>query len=322
MSGESKKVVIAALSGNLCIAATKFAAAMLTGSSAMLSEGIHSVVDTGNQVLMLYGLKRSKAPPDRLFPFGHAREIYFWSFVVAILIFAGGAGLSAYEGIAHLLSPGPLEDPHLNYIVLGAAALFEGASWTYGMREFSRKKGKQNLVTAIHRGKDPDMFVVIFEDSAALLGLAVAFLGVFLSHLTGSHYYDGAASLIIGLILAATASWLAYETKGLLIGESAALPVVEGIRAIAVGYPAMRKVNEVLTLHMGPDSVLVNLSVDFADEVPAGEVETAICRLTRRIKREYPLVRRVFVEVATCQPPEEDAGQGLPEDGGDPGAEP
>jgi cation diffusion facilitator family transporter len=301
MPGESKKVIVAALIGNTCIAVTKFVAAMFTGSSAMVSEGIHSVVDTGDQLLMLYGLRRAQLPPSRQFPFGHAREIYFWSFVVAILIFAGGAGMSIYEGITHLSSPTPLEDPRINYLVLGAAALFEGTTWAYGMRKFFKTKGERGVMEAIHRGKDPDMFVVIFEDSAALLGLAVAFLGVFLSHLTSSHLYDGLASLLIGLILAATASWLAYETKGLLIGESAAPRVVEGIRRLANTYPEVQEVNEVLTMHMGPNFVLANLSVDFRDEVPAGRVEYVIERLTRRIKRHYPMVGRVFIEAATAR---------------------
>ncbi len=300
MSDSSRKVALAALAGNSAIAVTKFVAAWLSGSSAMLSEAIHSVVDTGNQILMLYGLRRANRPSDRQYPFGHAREIYFWSFVVAILIFAGGAGLSLYEGTQHLVAPGEVGDAMINYAVLGVAALFEGASWWYGMRKFAEAKGRWSYLEAIHRGKDPDLFVVVFEDSAALLGLLVAFLGVLLTELTGSHYFDGIASVLIGLILGATAIWLAYETKSLLIGESAVPQVIEGIRALAQRCPGVLHVNDVLTMQLGPNSILANLSVDFDDSIPAGEVESTIRRLTEHVKRDYPSVERVFVELGSC----------------------
>jgi len=293
---SGKFVIIAALIGNSLIAITKFAAASITGSSAMLSEGIHSLVDTGNQILLLYGLKRAKKPPDDRFPFGHGKEIYFWSFVVAILIFAVGAGVSIYEGIRHLFHPRPIVNPAVNYVVLGLAMVFEGAAWTFAFREFSRAKGKWGYIEAIQRGKNPTIFVVLFEDSAAMLGLGVAFLGVLLGHLTGNTYYDGAASIIIGLILGGTAVWLAYETKGLLIGESAEKQIVEEIKRTAASVPVIQKVNEVLTLHMGPDYILVNISVDFSDSVPAGEVERILHELDLRIKREHPEVKRVFIE--------------------------
>lgn len=295
-TGSGKFVIIAALIGNSLIAITKFAAASITGSSAMLSEGIHSLVDTGNQILLLYGLKRAKKPPDDRFPFGHGKEIYFWSFVVAILIFAVGAGVSIYEGIRHLFHPRPIVNPAVNYVVLGLAMVFEGAAWTFAFREFSRAKGKWGYIEAIQRGKNPTIFVVLFEDSAAMLGLGVAFLGVLLGHLTGNTYYDGAASIIIGLILGGTAVWLAYETKGLLIGESAEKQIVEEIKRTAASVPVIQKVNEVLTLHMGPDYILVNISVDFSDSVPAGEVERILHELDLRIKREHPEVKRVFIE--------------------------
>jgi cation diffusion facilitator family transporter len=221
LASSSKKVIIAALIGNGLIAVTKFIAAAMTGSSAMLSEGIHSVVDTGNQVLLLYGLRRSRLPADDRYPFGRGKEVYFWSFVVAIMIFAVGAGLSIYEGVDHIISPQHVENPTVNFVVLGLAMLFEGAAWLFAMREFSRAKGKWNYIQAVRRGKDPSLFVVVFEDSAAMLGLVVAFIGILLGQLTGIPYFDGAASIVIGLILGGTAAWLAYETKGLLIGESA-----------------------------------------------------------------------------------------------------
>ncbi len=306
MGSSSRKVILAALAGNSLIAVTKFAAAFTTGSSAMLSEGIHSLVDTGNQVLLLYGLKRAQRPADERFPFGHGKEIYFWSFVVAILIFALGAGISLYEGYRHLMHPRPLGNPLVNYVVIALALVFEGLAWSLALREFTRAKGKWGYIEAVRRGKNPSLFVVLFEDSAAMLGLAAAFIGILLSQITGNTFYDGAASIVIGLILGGTAIWLAYETKGLLIGESANPEIVESIRRKAFSLPAVLKVNEVLTLHMGPEFILVTISMDFADHVAAGEVEAAIALLDSAIRREHPLVKRVFVEPekAVLQNPE------------------
>lgn len=296
MASGSKKVIYAALVGNALIAVTKFIAAAITGSSAMLSEGIHSCVDTGNQVLLLHGLKKAQKPPDQKFPFGHGKEVYFWSFIVAILIFALGAGISMYEGVIHILHPVPVEDPYINYIVLGLAMIFEGAAWYFAFKEFTKAKGKWSYVSAVKRGKDPSLFVVLFEDSAAMLGLAAAFLGVFLGDMTGIPYFDGGASIVIGLILAGTALWLAYETKSLLIGESANMPIVEGIRSIASSQDNIEHVNEVLTLHMGPDYILANVSLDFADRVSAQIVEDTIESIDKEIKSRYPQVKRIFIE--------------------------
>jgi cation diffusion facilitator family transporter len=297
-------VIFAALIGNTLVSITKFVAATMTGSSAMLSEGIHSVVDTGNQLLLLLGMKKAQKPADSRFPFGHGKEVYFWSFVVAILIFAVGAGVSLYEGILHLRNPQPIRNPSVNYIVLTLAMLFEGAALYFAATEFSRAKGKWSYLEAVRKGKDPTMFVVLFEDSAAMLGLLVAFLGVLLSHLTGNPSYDGAASVIIGLILGGTAAWLAYETKGLLIGESANDKVVAQVRRIVAEHVAVEHVNEILTMHMGPDYILVNLSVDFADRLSAGSLEQTIAELDRQIKQAVPRVKRVFVEAeASVAPP-------------------
>jgi cation diffusion facilitator family transporter len=304
MASGSKKVIFAALAGNTLIAITKFVAAFFTGSSAMLSEGIHSLVDTGNQGLLLYGMARAKRPPDAQFPFGHGKEIYFWSFVVAILIFALGGGVSIYEGIKHLGHPQPIANPLVNYLVLGLALLFEGAAWVFAFREFSRAKGKWGYVEAIQRAKDPSIFVVLFEDTAAMLGLLVAFAGVALSQLTGLLWFDGFASIIIGLILVGTAVWLAYETKGLLIGESANRAVVEGIRSLVGTQVLVQHVNEVLTMHMGPDFILVNLSVDFADLARAEQIESAISEMDQAIKQQFPQVKRIFIEAEkrACAP--------------------
>jgi divalent metal cation (Fe/Co/Zn/Cd) transporter len=222
--------------------------------------------------------------------------VYFWSFVVAILIFAVGAGVSAYEGVKHILHPEPMDNPYVNYLVLGFALVFEGSAWLFAFREFSRTKGRLGYVEAVKRGKDPSMFVVLFEDTAAGLGLLVAFAGIALAQVTGNPVYDGIASVLIGVILGGTAVWLAYETKGLLIGEAANRHVVDGIRRLAGDYPCMLSVNEVLTMHMGPEFILVNISVDFCDGLAAGEVERSVAALDQAIKREFPNVKRVFVE--------------------------
>ncbi len=296
MSSGSKKVIFAALVGNSLISITKFVAATITGSSAMLSEGIHSLVDTGNQVLLLYGLKQAAKPADEDFPFGHGKEIYFWSFIVAILIFALGGGISIYEGIKHMQYPESMSDPFINYVVLGLALLFEGAAWLFAFKEFQQVKGKWGYVEAIQRAKDPSIFVVLFEDTAAMLGLLVAFIGVALSQLTGILIFDSIASVIIGLILVGTSIWLAYETKSLLIGESANNSTIKGIRKILGATACIEHVNEVLTMHMGPDFILVNISVDFVDSKTADEIESVIAVIDTTIKQQYPQIKRIFIE--------------------------
>jgi len=297
VASGSKAVIFAALIGNSLISATKFGAAAFTGSSAMMSEGIHSLVDTGNQILLLYGLKRAAKPADADFPFGYGKEIYFWSFIVAILIFALGGGISIYEGIRHIQHPEPISNPLVNYIVLGLALIFEGAAWYFAFREFSRVKGRWGYIEAIQRAKDPSIFVVLFEDSAAMLGLVVAFVGIALSQLTGILIFDGIASVTIGLILIGTSIWLAYETKGLLIGESANQSVIRGIRDVLETKPSIEHINEVLTLHMGPDYILANISVDFVDSKTAAEIEKDIALIDQTIKLKYPQIKRVFIEL-------------------------
>ncbi|MBD3162075.1 MAG: cation diffusion facilitator family transporter, partial [Candidatus Latescibacteria bacterium] len=259
MAASSKRVIYAALIGNSLIAVTKFIASAVTGSSAMLTEGIHSLVDTGNQVLLLHGLRRSRRPADAAFPFGHGKEVYFWSFVVAILIFALGSGISLYEGILHVMHPGEVTNPLVNYIVLGLAIAFETGAFLVAAREFSHARGDRGVLEAIRHGKDPTLFVVLFEDGAALLGLFAALVGVGLTHYTGDAVFDGIASIVIGVILGATAIWLALETKGLLIGESAEPAVVQGIREILEEREEVLHVNELLTMHLGPRSILVNV---------------------------------------------------------------
>ncbi len=296
MAHSSTKVIMAALIGNFLIAITKFAAAWYTRSSAMLSEGIHSTVDTGNQLLLLWGMRQSKKPADPRFPFGHGKEIYFWSFVVAILLFSLGAGISFYEGVVHMLHPEPMENAFVNYIVLIMAIVFEGGSCYVAFTEFSKVKGDYNLMQAIKRGKDPTMFVVLFEDIAALLGLVIALIGITIAVYTGDPRYDGMASMVIGLLLGVTAILLAYETKSLLIGESANPEVVEGINEILDNLEVVNHVNEVLTMHMGPEYILANVSIDFADHLSSDQIENVVSELDRQIKTSFPLVKRIFIE--------------------------
>ncbi|MDH3195170.1 MAG: cation diffusion facilitator family transporter [Hyphomicrobiales bacterium] len=300
MAAGSKKVILAALVGNFLIAVTKFGASVYTGSSAMLSEGIHSLVDTGNQGLLLYGLRKSKQPADEQHPFGYGAELYFWAFVVAILIFAVGAGVSIYEGIDKVLHPHPVTNISVNFIVLALACLFEGVAWWIAYRAFETTRGKRGFLEAVRQSKDPTVFTVLFEDTAAMLGLIVAFLGIAGAAWLGLPWLDGAASIAIGVILAVTALLLAIETKGLLIGEAAAPELVGDIRAIVEATPTVDMLNEVRTLHRGPNDVLLALSVDFEDNLTAGKVEDAIYQLENAIKQRFPIVRRLFIEVQSA----------------------
>lgn len=295
-SSNSKNAIMAALVGNALVATTKFIAGFFTGSSAMFAEGIHSVVDTGNQVLLLHGIKQAKRPADENFPFGHGKEIYFWSFIVAILIFSVGAGVSFYEGIHSIAHPKSIENPTINYIVLALAIAFEGASFSIALKEFTRGKGQWGYMEAIKRSKDPSLFVVLFEDFAATIGLFIALAGVLLSQMTGILEFDGIASVMIGFILAGTAIWLAIETKGLLIGEGADPETTAGIREIVLQSPKVEHINELLTMYMGPDYILLNLGATFIDTARADDIEEAIEVLSNNIKAQYPRVKRIFVE--------------------------
>lgn len=288
---------MAAIVGNVCIAAVKFVAAGLTGSSAMISEGIHSLVDTGNGGLLMYGLRRGTRPADEAHPFGHGMELYFWSLIVAVSIFGIGGGMSIYEGITHMRHPVSLEDPTINYIVLAVAVLFEGYSFSVAWRTFRKTRGSRRTLAAIHHGKDPSLFTVLFEDSAALLGLAVAFVGVFLSHQLDAPVLDGLASVVIGCILVVAALWLAYESRSLLVGEAADPEMVAAIREIVLADPAVTGLGVVLTMHLGPDDVLLNIEVRFRGGLPAEEIHEAIHRIEARIAEPYPEVSRVFIEV-------------------------
>jgi cation diffusion facilitator family transporter len=296
---SSRKVIYAALAGNMLIAVTKFAAAFFTGSSAMLSEGVHSLVDTGNGGLLLYGMHRARKPADRSHPLGHGRELYFWSFIVALLVFALGAGVSLYEGISHMLDPEPIRNPAANYVVLALSFRFEGGSWWIALREFRRTKGALGYFEAVRLSKDPSVFSVLFEDSAALLGLGFAFAGILGAQILDMPELDGAASIGIAVVLAATAMFLARESKGLLIGEAALPDVQDAILAIAQQDRAIQKANGVLTIHMGPREIVAALSVEFEDALTAPDIEDCVQRLEDRLKKEIPEVTALFVKPQT-----------------------
>ena len=292
----NKLVLYAALAANLGIAVAKFVAAGITGSSAMLTEGFHSVVDSLNQILLLYGQKRSQRPPDLRHPLGYGRELYFWSFVVAILIFATGAGLSIYEGVLHILSPEPIERPAINYIVLAISFMLEGGSWYMAVREFARGKGDQGWWRAIRRSKDPPAFIVLFEDSAALFGLAVAAIGVAMSQWTGNAAWDGVASIVIGVALAIVAVVLARESKDLLIGERADPDLNAAVRQAFDRRPEVTGVAEVMAVHLAPETVFVSASVDFEDHVAVGAIERLIAEIEIELRAKWPIIGSVYIK--------------------------
>jgi cation diffusion facilitator family transporter len=294
VASASKTAIVAAIIGNIAIALTKFVAAAFSGSSAMLSEGIHSLVDTGNGGLLLLGLRRSRKPPDFTHPFGHGKELYFWSLIVSITIFALGGGMSLYEGVTHLIHPQPLGDPFWNYLVLGCAFIFEGSTWLFGWKAFRMVKGNRSVLEAIHKSKDPSNFIVVFEDSGALLGLVIAFCGLFLAHQLNNPYLDGVASVIIGLVLALMSFFLAYESKGLLIGEGVEREALQRIRTLIEADPAIEHASRLLTMYFGPHEVMLTLEVKFRDELSAVGVREAVARLQKGVRKEFPDITRIY----------------------------
>jgi len=288
-------VLYGALFANLGIAVAKFFAAAVSGSSSMLTEGVHSLVDSGNQLLLLYGQARAKRPPDAFHPFGYGRELYFWAFVVAILIFAIGAGVSLYEGWRHVVDPEPLRDPTINYIVLGVAVLLEGTSWGIAVREFNAGRGSFGWWQAVKRSKDPAGFIVLFEDSAALLGLFIAGAGVWASHVTGDPRLDGYASMAIGGILAVVAVLLAREAKGLLIGESADAARVHAIWQYLENRSEITAVNHVRTIHTAPEAVFVAISADFEDHLVMGKAESLIEAMEADLKAADSRITSIYI---------------------------
>ncbi len=288
--------VYGAIAANLLVAVTKFVAAFFTGSSAMLSEGIHSLVDTGNESLLLWGIRQSNKPADEDHPFGHGQELYFWSLIVAVGLFSLGGGMSIYEGVSHMQAPTLLENPAWNYAVLGLAMLFEGASFGIALKALLATKGKQNLWQAVRASKDPTIFVILFEDAAALGGLLIAFLGVFLAHQFNNPNLDGIASIGIGLILCSVSIVLAYESKGLLLGEGMAREQVRQIRTLVEADASVVRAGWPLTMHFGPDEVLLNLDIQFRKELSSAELAAAVDRLEKAIRLKHPAIKRIFIE--------------------------
>jgi cation diffusion facilitator family transporter len=292
----SRKVIYAALGADLAIASMKFTAAAFTGSSAMLSEGVHSLVDSINELLLVYGTRRASKLPDASHPFGYGRELYFWSFIVALLVLGLGAGVSLYEGVLHLAHPVPMKRILMNYVILAGAFVCEAASWWVAFKSFRSTKGNQSYFAAFLTSKDPGTFIVLFEDSAAILGLVLAGTGIALAHAFSASRIDALASIAIGLLLAVSSILLARETKGLLIGEAAHPQVRESILRIARDDPDVSGVNGVLTVQMGPSQVIAALSAEFQDELDTGQIERSAARIEAAIKRAHPDVRALFVK--------------------------
>ncbi len=299
MANENKLVVYAALAANVGIAVAKFVAAAITGSSAMLSEGVHSLVDSVNEVLLLYGLRRSRKRPDREHPLGYGRELYFWSFIVALLVLSLGAGFSLYEGIQHILHPEPTSDATANYVVLGVAAVFEGTSWWLSLKSVRQRKGRMSYFEAFRGSKDPTTFTVLFEDSAALLGLGLAALGVWLSHATGDARFDGWASVGIAVVLALASVLLARESKALLIGESAQPHLLQRVCSVVSTVPGVVSVNGALTHQLGPDQVMVAVSTEFEDDLTTAQIEACVERMEQAARDAKLPIVALFVKPQT-----------------------
>jgi cation diffusion facilitator family transporter len=295
----SKKVVHAALAGNLLVAVTKFGASAFTGSSSMLSEAVHSVVDTANEALLLYGYFRAARKPDKTHPLGYGRELYFWSFIVALLLFAVGAGVSVYEGILHILTPSPITYVNVNYAVLALSAVFEGASWFVALKRFGKVKGRRGYWEAVRDSKDPPSFMVLFEDTAALIGIAIAALGNFVAETWSVPAADGVASILIGTVLGLAAAVLARENKALLIGERASDDLTASTLSLATEDRAIIGANDAFAVHLAPEEVIVALSLEFADELRTTEIEAAVIRLEERIREKHPQVIALFVKPQT-----------------------
>jgi cation diffusion facilitator family transporter len=295
---ESKIAIYGAIGANVAIAVTKFIVAGATGSSAMLSEGIHSAVDTFNGVLLLVGLRLSKRPATAEHPFGHGKELYFWSLIVAVLIFGLGGGVSFYEGIQHIRQPEPMRDATWNYVVLAAAALFEGTSFLIALKQFRAQARGQPFWQALDRSKDPTTYTVLAEDSAALVGLAVAALGIYFSHTLDMPVLDGVASVVIGVLLAGVAVLLIAQSRGLLIGEGIRPETARAIRALAMEQPNVEDVGHVLSMYIGPDEVLAIVDVNFRDDTSTGDAADAIAAIEKQVRARFPMIKRIFIEAS------------------------
>ena len=302
--GESTIAVIAAIAANIAIGVVKFIASAISGSSAMFSEGVHSIVDSGNGLLVLLGIHRAKKPADPTHPFGHGKELYFWTMVVAILIFAMGGGVSMWEGVQALKSVGPdtqLGDPTVAFIVLGISMILEGFSWTVAVKQFNLARGKTPPLQFIREAKDPSLYTVVLEDSAAELGLILAFLGLFFGHLFNNPYLDGIAAVLIGVLLASVATILLRETKGLLIGEGLSMDEVGEIHQIVESDPSIDRCGRVLSMYMGPENLVVTIDAGFKPGISSGEVLAAIDRVEKQIFARFHQAKSVFIEAESLK---------------------
>jgi cation diffusion facilitator family transporter len=296
MSSGSKKVIYAGLAANVAILAAKVAAAALTCSSAMLAESFHSAVDTGNSFLLLLGERRSRLPADDVHPYGHGKELYFWSFVVAVSMFAVGGVMSITEGIRHLLNPEPITAARWAYIVLAGSAVFSTVSMVIGLREVNRRKGDQTLLEFIRRSKDPSVFTVVLEDLGDIAGELTAMLAIFLANTFHLPYSDGAGSILIGLVMISVSGLLANESRALLIGESADRELVDSLKQLVRNDPAVERVGQLLTMQLGPEQVLLNLELEFYSQGSIEALEETIDRITRKIQQAHPEVKQVYLE--------------------------
>jgi cation diffusion facilitator family transporter len=296
---ESKIAVYGAIGANIAIAATKFVVAAITGSSAMLSEGFHSAVDTGNGVLLLVGTRLSERPATPEHPFGHGKELFFWSLIVAVLIFGLGGGLSMFEGVQHILHPQPIRDAYWNYLVLGAAAIFEGISFTIALRVFLREKGDRPFWRALQSSKDPTTYTVLAEDFAALTGLVVAAVGIFLSQEFDMPVADGVASIIIGVILCGVAVVLIHEARGLLVGEGIRADTAAAIRELLSRHSLVRRVGPILSMYIGPEAVLLTTDVEFDPNANSGQIASAVRGLEREIRERFDKITRIYIEATS-----------------------
>jgi cation diffusion facilitator family transporter len=299
--GETKAAVIAAVAGNLLIALVKFVAAFLSGSAAMMSESVHSLVDTANDGLLLYGLKRSARAPDKEHPFGYGREAYFWTLVAGMLFFALGGGMSIITGVQSLANPSPPESTAWTYAVLGIAALFEGTTWLFGYRAFRSERRGRGVLETIHLTKNPMSFAVLLEDSAALIGLALAFAGIFAATRLDAAWMDGAASIAIGVLLCGIALVMVYESKGLLIGEGMARGTIDAIRTLALAQPAVEEVHKIATVYLGPEEALLAIDLRFRAGTAIEEIRPALANLRKAVTERYPQIRRVFIETTSIE---------------------
>ena len=300
MAGSSSKIVVyGAIGANLAIAVSKFVAAAFTGSAAMMSEGIHSLVDSGNGALILLGMNRSARPADERHPFGYSKEIYFWTVIVAVLIFAVGGGMSLYKGYQYIQHPAPLTDPTWNYWVLGLSIVFEAVACTLAYREFKKTQGDQGFWQALRTSRDPAVFAILLEDLAALVGLVIALAGIFFGHLLNNLYLDGAASMTIGALLVGMAVFMLKEAKGLLVGEGASPEVLRNLETLTRQDAAVSEMRAPLTMYLGPTDGILALDINFHDHLSAVEVETAIQRVQTAIKAKYPEFRKIFIEASS-----------------------